>query len=87
MQQMPVSITATLASTMLTFEEIINLRPNDILLLGKRIDEPMDLIVDNRIVSHGWPAKSEGRYAVVIAAENDCLEQSLGNPEHSQNTS
>jgi len=87
MQQMPVSITARLASTILTFEEIMNLRPNDILLLGKRIDEPMDLIVDNRTVCHGWPAKSDGRYAVVIAAGNDSLEQSLGNPETSHNKS
>jgi len=87
MQQMPVSVTARLASIMLTFEEIMNLRPNDILLLGKRIDEPMDLILDNRTVCHGWPAKSDGRYAVVITAENESLEQRLGNPEPSQNTS
>ena len=80
MQQMPVSVTAQLASTMITFEEIINLRPDDILLLGKRIDEPIDLIVDNRVVCHGWPAKSDGRYAVVITADIQSHEQSLGNP-------
>ncbi len=87
MQQMPVSVTACLASTMLTFEEIMNLRPNDILLLGKRTDEPIDLIVDNRIICHGWPAKSDGLYAVVIAAENEGHERRLGNPEPSHNTS
>lgn len=87
MQQMPVSVTARLASTMLTFEEIMNLCPNDILLLGKRVDEPMDLIVDNRTVCHCWPAKSDGRYAVVITAENESHEQRLGNPEPSHNTS
>lgn len=71
MQQMTVSVTAQLASTVLTFEEVMNLRPNDILLLGKRIDEPIDLIVDDRAVCHGWPAKSAGQYAVVITAETD----------------
>jgi flagellar motor switch protein FliM len=71
MQQMTVSVTAQLASTVLTFEEIMNLRPNDILLLDKRIDEPIDLIVDGRAVCHGWPAKSAGQYAVVITADTD----------------
>ena len=66
MQQMPVSVTAQLASTVLTFEEIMSLRPNDILLLGKRIDEPIELFVDERAVCYGWPAKSAGHHAVVI---------------------
>ncbi|NIS49656.1 MAG: hypothetical protein GWN67_19785 [Phycisphaerae bacterium] len=83
MQQMPVSVTAQLASTMLTIEEIMNLRSDDILLLGKKVDEPIDLIVDNRAVCHGWPAKSDGRYAVVITADTERHEQRLGNPESS----
>jgi flagellar motor switch protein FliM len=83
MQQIPVSVTAQLASTMLTIEEIMNLRPDDILLLGKRIDEPIDLMVDNRAVCHGWPAKSDGRYAVVITADTERHEQRLGNPDSS----
>jgi len=70
MQQMPVSITAQLASAVLTFEEIINLRPDDILLLNKSIDEPIELLVDGRAVCHGWPAKSAGHYAVVITEVN-----------------
>lgn len=67
-QQTTVSVTAQLASTVITFEELMNLRPNDILLFDKRTDEPIDLIVDNRSVCHGWPAKSDGRHAVVITA-------------------
>jgi flagellar motor switch protein FliM len=87
MQQMPVSVTARLASAMLTFEEIVNLRPFDYLLLGKRIDEPIDLIVDNRVICHGWPAKSDGRYAVIITEDTERHERRLGNPETSYNTS
>ena len=67
-QQISVSVTARLASTVITFEELMNLRPNDIFLLDKRIDEPIDLIVDDRPVCHGWPAKSDGRHAIVITA-------------------
>jgi flagellar motor switch protein FliM len=63
---MPVLITGQLASTMLSFEEIMDLQVNDIVLLDKRIDQPVELIVDDRTIYYGYPAKSEGNYAVKI---------------------
>ena len=69
MQQMPVSITAQLASAALTLEEIVSLEVDDILLLDKRIDEPVELTVNGRMGLRGWPAKSAGKYAVVITGD------------------
>lgn len=66
LQEMPVCITAQLASVVLTFEEIISLQVNDILLLDKKIDEPTELLVDGQTLLRGRPAKSAGNYAVVI---------------------
>jgi flagellar motor switch protein FliM len=66
LQKMPVLITGRLASAMLTFEEIMNLQVDDILLLDKRVGQPAELIVDGRTVYHGHPAKSDGKYAVAI---------------------
>jgi len=66
LQQMSVSITARLASTAFSLEEIMSLEVDDILLLDKGIDEPVELIVNGRTVLHGRPAKSAGKYAVVI---------------------
>lgn len=66
LQQVPVSVTAQLASTMLTFEEIMSLQPCDVLLLDKKIDEPIELIVQGRTLLRGWPAKSAGTHAVVV---------------------
>ena len=65
-QQMSVSITAQLASAGLTLEEIMSLEVGDILLLDRKIDEPIELTVNSRTVLHGRPAKSAGKYAVVI---------------------
>ncbi|MBL7187291.1 MAG: FliM/FliN family flagellar motor switch protein [Phycisphaerae bacterium] len=62
-----VTITAQLASTTLTFGQIMNLQVNDMLLLDKTVDEPIELIVDHRTVYSGRPAKSAGRYAVAIS--------------------
>ena len=66
MQQMPVSITAQLASTVLTLEEALNLEVGDILLLDKKVNEPIELITSGRTALLGRPAKSAGKYAVVI---------------------
>jgi len=65
-QQIPVSITAQLACTMLTFNELMALQVDDIVLLDKHVDEPIELLVDGQAVFYGWPAKSAGQYAVVI---------------------
>lgn len=62
----PVCVTAQFASTSVTFEEIINLSAGDILLLGKKVNEPIELIVEGRALFHCRPAKSAGKYAVVI---------------------
>jgi flagellar motor switch protein FliM len=64
--KMPVSVTGQLASIILTFKEIINLQADDIILLDKKVDEPLDLIIDGRAFFHGKPAKSAGSFAVVI---------------------
>jgi len=71
LQQMSVSITAQLASTALSLEEIMSLEVDDILLLDKGISEPVELIVNGRAILHGRPAKSAGKYAVVIT-EHSC---------------
>lgn len=67
LQTAPVTVTVRLASTALTFEEIMNLQTDDILLLDRRVDEPVELIVDGRTMYYGWPAKSGDKYAVTIA--------------------
>jgi flagellar motor switch protein FliM len=85
LQKMPVLITGQLASIMLTFEEIMDLQVDDIILLDKRIDQPAELIVDGRTVYYGYPAKSEGNYAVKIinatAAFGDTAENLNSNVE------
>jgi len=66
MQQMPVCITAQLASTVLTLEEIMSLEVGDILLLDKKVNEPIELITSGRTALLGQPAKLAGKQAVVI---------------------
>jgi len=64
--ELPVAVTAQLASMALTFEEIMSLQVNDILLLDKKVNEPVELIIEGKTMLRGRPAKSDGNYAVVI---------------------
>jgi len=65
-QKTNITVTGQLDSIMLTFEEIVSLQPDDILLLDKKIDEPLDVVVDGVTVLRGSLAKSTGKYAAVI---------------------
>jgi flagellar motor switch protein FliM len=64
--QMPLSLTAHLGSAMLTFEETISLQINDVVLLDKKLDDPIEIIAEARTILKGRPAKSAGNYAVLI---------------------
>ena len=66
LKQLQVSVTAQLARTIFTFEEVMNLQTEDVLLLDKGTNELVQLIVEGRELFRGWPAKSAGRRAVVI---------------------
>lgn len=69
-EQMHVNVTAQLASTYLTFDQIFNLQVDDILLLGKRVDEPTEVMVDGRKIFRGWPAKTGGQYAIILTEKS-----------------
>jgi flagellar motor switch protein FliM len=64
--RMPVTMCARLASMRLSFEEVLDLAPGDVLLLDKGLDEPVDLILRNETVFRGRPAQKDGQYAVLI---------------------
>jgi flagellar motor switch protein FliM len=66
MQQIPVCITAQLASTVLTLKEIMSLEVGDILLFDRKVNESIELIISGRTAFRGRPAKSVGKHAVLI---------------------
>jgi len=70
LKKMSISVTAQLASVALTLQELMSLRPSDILLLDKRIDEPVELIIEGRQLFKGLPVKSTGKFAVAITQTN-----------------
>ncbi len=66
MQQMPLYITAQLSSVMLSLKEIMSIEVGDVLLLDKKVNEPIEIVTGGRTILLGRPAKLAGKYAVVI---------------------
>ncbi|MCF7972278.1 MAG: FliM/FliN family flagellar motor switch protein [Phycisphaerae bacterium] len=62
----PLSVTAEFASVQLTLEQAMDLHVGDVLLLGKDLDDPVALKVDDRLVFYGIPVQCEDHYAVKI---------------------
>jgi flagellar motor switch protein FliM len=62
----PVTVTARLAATQISFQDVLDLTADDVLLMDKRIHEPVDLIAADRVLFRGSPARSEARYAVFV---------------------
>ena len=66
LQGMPISVTVKLAHAMFNFREIMSLQVDDILLLDKKVNEPVEMIVGSKTVLRGRLAKSDGKRAMVI---------------------
>ncbi|MGA2677972.1 MAG: FliM/FliN family flagellar motor switch protein [Sedimentisphaerales bacterium] len=65
-EKISVPITVQLATVAVTVEEALNLSPGDILMLDKKIDEPVHLLVSGKPIFRGRCAKSAGNYAIAI---------------------
>ncbi len=68
--QMSIVVKVVLDTAMITLQQAMHLESGDILLLNKKLNEPIRLLVDGQTIMYGWPAQSESRYAFV-AAEGD----------------
>lgn len=66
MYEAPINVNAQLCSASMAIGDIMNLSVGDVLLLGKKIDEPANVLLNNRTCFRGYPAASFGKYAVVI---------------------
>ncbi len=62
----PVAITAKLGTVKVDVGAIMGLEVDDILILDKKINEPVELLLNDNPFHHGRPAQAEGCYAVAI---------------------
>jgi flagellar motor switch protein FliN/FliY len=63
----PVTVTISIGSKRLSVSEILELQPESIVPLSSRIDDPVDLTIDNRLIAKGELVDmGDGQIAVKI---------------------
>lgn len=67
LKQTKVSVEARLASIDLSIDEAMDLQQGDLILLGKSVDQPAQLLLDSKVVFDGKCAQADNRYALVIS--------------------
>jgi flagellar motor switch protein FliM len=69
-KQLPVAVTARFPSTELSFEQILTLQKDDILVLDNKVTEPLELVAEGKVHYLAAPAKSGIRLAAKIVSAN-----------------
>lgn len=67
MHAAPIEVAAQFGSASMSLSDVMNLCVGDMLLLEKKIDEPIEVLLNNRPCLRAYPATSSGKYAIVIA--------------------
>jgi flagellar motor switch protein FliN/FliY len=63
----PVTVTVSIGQKRLSVSEILELQPESIVPLSSRIDDPVDLSIDNRLIARGELVETgDGQIAVKI---------------------
>jgi len=69
MYDVPIEVTAQLYSSSISLSDMMSLSASDILLLEKKIEEPLDVLFNKSPCLKAYPAASHGKNAVVIAPQ------------------
>ncbi len=63
----PVTLTVSIGSKRLSVSEVLELQPESIIALSSKIDDPVDLCIDNKLIAKGELVETaDGSIAVKI---------------------
>lgn len=63
----PVTVTVSIGQKRLSVQEILELQPDSVIALNSKIDDPVDLFIDDKLIAKGELVETEdGQIAVKI---------------------
>lgn len=75
----PVTVTVSIGQARLSVSEILELRPGSVVPLTSRIDDPVELAIDNKIIARGELVETEdGSLGVKITEIEEQTSDALG---------
>lgn len=73
MYEAPMSVTALLSSSLMTLNDILTLEEGDVVMLDRKVTEPIDVKINGQSCFCAWPAAHAGRRALLVADEKNRL--------------
>ena len=67
LEQTPIRVSVRIGEATIPLGDAMVLEPGDVLVLNRKADEPVELMVHNRVAIHGFPVQCEGLYALKIS--------------------
>lgn len=71
LESMPVAATARLGTITATMRDIASLEPGDVLLMGRTVNDPIELLVLGNVVLCGFPVACDGYYAIQVKDQRE----------------
>jgi flagellar motor switch protein FliN/FliY len=65
-EDIPVTVSVVLGKIRLPLKEVLNIEQNDVILLNKYLDEPVDIYVNDKLFGHGEIVVENNRVGVKI---------------------
>lgn len=69
--KVPIEVTARMCTASIELDDVMNLRSGDLLLLERKIAEPLEVLLNDQKCFKAYPATLAGKYALVIAPPED----------------
>ncbi|AXE66383.1 flagellar motor switch protein FliN [Hyphomonas sp. CACIAM 19H1] len=67
MFSVPVTVTVSIGQKRLSVQEILELQPDSVIALMSKVDDPVDLFIDDKLIAKGELVETdEGQIAVKI---------------------
>lgn len=62
----PVQVTLGLGSRKITLDELLKTKTGDVILLDKKMGDPLDVYVNNHLIAHGELIFQEEQFGVIL---------------------
>ena len=69
--KVPIEVKARMCTASIELDDVMNLRPGDLLLLERKIAEPLEVLLNDQKCFKAYPATLAGKYALVITPPED----------------
>ena len=64
--EIPVQVSVGLGQRKITLEELFKTKTGDVILLDKKVGDPLDVYVNNHLIAHGELVFEEEQFGVVL---------------------